>query len=134
MRLVLSGIGMVFLLSTAALAIGSIASLISIFFGFPVGWGIAIAIASFGFASNGWKGLTNLGIGIKGITKNAEGALGLLHVSAFVLLGLFYFSELTSELSAWWALLMPLLIIPSIAIQFMFEALLNALNPSGRRK
>lgn len=124
---------MIFLLSVAALALGAIASLIAMFFEYPVGWSIATAIACFAFASSGWKGLTNLCLGVKGISDNAEGAFGLLHVSALAAVALFAFSEMPYQLSAWWALLMPLLIIPSFALQWLFELVLNVLNPSGKR-
>jgi hypothetical protein len=134
MKLILASLGMLMLLSTAALLFCAIASLISIFFGFSVGWGIAIAIVCFGFSSSAWKGLANFGIGHAGVTNNAEGAFALLHISALITLCLFYFSGLTNQISAWWALLMPLLIIPSLASQWLFEILLNSINPNGKRK
>lgn len=126
-------LSMTFLLSVGMLALGSVASLLAIFFGYPVGWGIATAIACFGFANSGWKGLTNLGIGNKGISNNAEGAFGMLHISALVMVALFATSELPHQLSAWWAVLFPLVIIPSLAAQWFFELVLDAVNPNGKR-
>lgn len=133
MKFLFAILSMTFLLSVGTLALGSVASLLAIFFGYPVGWGIAIAIVCFGFASSGWKGLTNLGIGGKGIANNAEGAFGILHISALLMVALFATSELPHQLSAWWAVLLPLLIIPSLAAQWLFELVLNVVNPSGKR-
>ena len=133
MKLLLSVLSMTFLLSVGALALGAIASLIAMFFGYPVGWSIATAIACIAFASSGWKGLTNLGLGVKGISNNAEGAFGLLHITALAAVVLFAFSEIPYQLSAWWALLMPLLIIPSFALQWLFELALDVINPIGKR-
>ncbi len=126
-------LSMTFLLSVGALGVGSIASLVAIFFGYPTGWGIATAIVCFAFASNGWKGLTNLGIGSRGISNNAEGAFGLLHILALVVFILFATSELPRQVSAWWALLFPLIIIPSLAAQLLFGLALDVINPSGKR-
>ena len=133
MKLLLSMLSMTFLLSVGALALGSIGSLVAMFFGYPVGWSIATAIACFAFAGSGWKGLTNLGLGEKGISNNAEGAFGLLHISVLVAVVLFALSETPYQLSAWWALLMPLLIIPSFAFQWLLEIVLNVINPNGKR-
>ena len=126
-------LSMTFLLSVGTLALGSVASLLAIFFGYPVGWGIATAIACFGFAISGWKGLTNLGIGSRGISSNAECAFGMLHISALVIVVLFATSDLPHQLSAWWAALLPLLIISSLAAQWLFELVLDVVNPSGKR-
>jgi len=133
MKFLLAILSMTFLLSVGMLALGSVASLLAIFFGYPVGWGIATAIACFGFASSGWKGLTNLGIGSRGISNNAEGAFGMLHISALVMIVLFATSELPHQLSAWWSVLLPLFIIPSLAAQWLFELVLDVVNPSGKR-
>lgn len=134
MGLVFAVLGMIFLLSVGALAIGTVVSLGAIFFGYPLGWGIATAIACLAFASSGWKGLSNLGLGSRGISNNAEGAFGLLHVSALAVVIVFSLSELPQQISAWWALLMPLIVIPSLVIQWGFELVLNVLNPSGKRE
>lgn len=133
MKLLFSMLSMIFLLSVGTLALGAIASLIAMFFGYPVGWSIATAIACGVFAGSGWKGLTNIGLGVKGISNNAEGAFSLLHITALAAVVLFSFSEAPYQLSAWWALLMPLLIIPSLALQWLFEFALNIVNPSGQR-
>ena len=133
MKLLLSVLSMAFLLFVGALALGAIVSLIAMFFGYPVGWSIATAIVCSAFANSGWKGLTNLGLGAKGISNNAEGAFGLLHITALAAVVLFAFSEIPYQLSAWWALLIPLLIIPSLALQWLFELVLDVINPSGKR-
>lgn len=133
MKLLLAVLSMTFLLSVGALALGAIVSLTAMFFGYPVGWSIATAIVCITFASSGWKGLTNLGLGAKGIRNNAEGAFGLLHITALATVILFALSGAPYQLSAWWALLMPLIVIPSFALQWLFELALDIVNPSGKR-
>lgn len=134
MRFIFALLGMAFLLSVGTLALGAIASLMAIFFGYPVGWGIATAILCFAFASSGWRGLTNLGIGSQGIQNNADGAFGLLHISALFMILLFSTSEMPHQISAWWALLLPFVfIILSLAAQWLFKLVLDVVNPSGKR-
>jgi hypothetical protein len=133
MKLLFSILSMTFLFSVGALALGSIASLGAMFFGYPIGWSIATAITCLAFAGSGWKGLTNLGLGEKGISNNAEAAFGLLHISALVAVALFAISEMPNQLSAWWALLIPLLIVPSFFLQWLLEIVLNFINQNGKR-
>ena len=132
-KILFSIMSMIFLLSVGATAIGSIASLLAMVIGYPVGWSIATAIVCYSFASSGWKGLTNLGIGAIGISNNAEGAFCLLHISVLAVIVLFAFSEIPHQVSAWWALLMPLLMIPAFLFQWLFEIALNIVNPNGKR-
>lgn len=133
MKLLFAIISMTFLLSVGLLAIGAVASLVAIFFGFPVGWGIALSLYCIAFTSSGWKGLSNLGIGARGISNNAEGALCLMHILVLLLGIAFAFSSIPSNTSALWALLLPLVILPALAVQWFFEILLNVVNNSGKR-
>ena len=133
MNLIFATLSMAFFLSVGMLALGTIASLVAIFFGYPAGWAIATALLCSSFASNGLKGLVNPGMGGRGIRNNAEGAFGLLHISVLVMVVSFAISELPHQVSAWWALLLPLLLVPSFAVQWFFEFVLDVINPGGRR-
>ena len=133
MNLGFAMLSMAFLLSVGALAIGSAAFVAAIFFGYPMGWSVALAITSLAFASSGWRGLTNIGIGVRGISNNAEGAFGLVHIFSLVSIASFAFSTAPYHISSWWALLFPFLIIPFLFFQWLFELVLDLINPSGKR-
>ena len=133
MKLLFALLSMTFLLSVGVLALGSVASIVAMFFGYPVGWGIAIAIFCLAFAGNGWKGLSNLNIGSRGISNNAEGAFCFLHIFALLSVALFATSSVPHNVSAFWAFLMPLLMVPALGIQWGTEILLNLVNPGGKR-
>jgi hypothetical protein len=124
---------MLFLLTVGALAVAGVGFLIAPCFGLPIGWSCAFAIYSASWARNGWKGLTNLGIGVAGIRKNSEAAFAILHMVALSAVVVFAASPLLFSLSAFWALLLPLLVIPAIAVQVALEFLLNIVNPLGKR-
>lgn len=135
MGLLLSGIGMLYILAVAGLAVAGTALLISVFFGFPVVWGLALAIVCFSWARNGWAathGVMAL-IGPSPKWHNGHGAFGLLHVLALTLAVSFALSPLPHILSAWWALLLPLAPILMLVAQAALEWILNVVNPSGKR-
>lgn len=122
-------LGMQLVLSVGVSFISSIVMLFLIFFGWG-GWGLALAVWFALNASTGWGALKN-GIGAVGVRNNAEGALAMC-IFTWTVLGILLAID-PPKYSSLWALLMPLMLIPQIAIQFFYQKLLDFVYPDMKK-
>jgi hypothetical protein len=101
--------------------------------GFPVGWGIAGVVFCLWYMGGAYKMMVFLNG--QGGTRNNAAAAGCLPFAMQLLLVVYFTrTEWSSELSALWALLLiPLSFVMQLLMQAAFEALLNLVNPKGRR-
>jgi hypothetical protein len=133
MKLAFAALGMALLLSVGALALGAVASLVAVVFGFPLGWAIVLALYCTAFAQSGWRGLSG-GMGVTGLRHNGDAAFALLHAIALAVGVAIALSSIPNEHSALWGLTLPLAFLAGILVQITLEALLNVVNASGRRQ
>ena len=131
--LFISLIGMTLPFSVIALAAGAGYTGWQMLNGFPVGWGIGIIIFCLYYMAGAYR-LMNFFTGKGGLKNNAGAATCLAPLLEVVLFAYFITSEWPYELSAWWALLLPLTFVPHLLLQVGFGILLDAVHPSGRRQ
>jgi len=131
--LFISFIGITLPFSVIALAGGAGYSVWLLLNGFPVGWGIAVIIFCLYYMAGAYK-LMSFFTGEGGVKTNASAAACLVPLFEVVLVAYFVTSTLPHELSAWWALLLPLTFVAHLLLQAGFEVLLDAVHPSGKRQ
>jgi hypothetical protein len=129
----LAGIGMTLPISLIGLGIAAAYSVWLMLKGFPIAWGIAIAIYCLWYMGGAYKMMAFLN-GEGGVRTNAAAA-GCLPFAIHLILALYFMtSEWSSRLSAWWALLLPLTFLLHLLLQALLESILNLVYPAGRRK
>jgi hypothetical protein len=126
-------IGMTLPFSVIALAIGAAYCVWLMLGGFPVGWGISMALFSLYYMAGAFK-LMSFFTGMGGVRTNAGAAACLVPLleAAFV----FYFvtSPWPYELSAWWALLLPLTFVLHLLLQGGLGYVFDVVHRTGKRQ
>lgn len=129
----IAGIGMTLPIAVIGLALTSGYYVWLMLTGFHIGWGIAGVIFCLWYMGGAYKMMTFLN-GEGGVRTNAAAA-GCLPFTFQLLLALYFVaSDLPAQMSAWWALLMPVTFILQLLLQAGLEFIFDAVNPSGRRK
>lgn len=134
MRLFFSFLGFAFVVAIGALALTSTAFVAAIFLAdFPVGWAVGCSLLAFFLARGGWRQLIRKESWEPGVCNNAEAGYVLWHVGALATLFVLLFSPFLYALSAWWMLTFPLVGFVGLLFVWCCEAVLNVINPAGRR-
>jgi hypothetical protein len=128
----LAGIGLTLPISVIGLGFSAGYCIWLMLNGFPVGWGIVATLYCLWYTGGAYKMMTFL-TGEGGARTNAAAAGCLPFAVQLVLAVYFVTSAWPSQLSALWALLLPLTFLLHLLLQAAFEFLLNAVNPAGRR-
>lgn len=131
MKMLLPAIAFSHGLSVLALWGLSVVSITRIFFGFPTGWGVALALYFAFYGGGGFKAMAF--IQSEGQLKNPVGALCLMYSSALWFGVLFAFSGIPYSASALWALLLPLTFFGGLLSMAVWEPALDLINPQGKR-
>jgi hypothetical protein len=128
----LAGIGLTLPFAVIGLAIGAVYCVWLMIKGFPLGWGIALTLFCLWYMAGAYKMMAFLN-GEGGVRTNAAAA-GCLPFTVQLVLGAYFVAlGFPLQLSALWALLLPLTFVLHLLLQAAFEIMLNLINPSGRR-
>jgi len=128
----LAGIGLTLPFAVLGLGLGAAYCVWLMVKGFPLGWGIALTLLCLWYMAGAYKMMTFLN-GEGGVRTNAAAAGCLPFTVQLVMAAYFIASDLPLQLSALWALLLPLTFVLHLLLQGTFELMLNYINPSGRR-
>ena len=128
-----AGIGMTLPISVIGLGIVAAYYVWLMLNGFPIGWGIAGAIFCLWYMGGAYKMMVFLN-GEGGARTNAAAAACLPFAFQLILAIYFTVSEWPSQLSALWALLLPVTFLLQLLLQAAFEFIFDLVNPPGRRK
>jgi hypothetical protein len=129
----IAGIGMTLPISVIGLGLAAIYYVWLMLNGLSVGWGIAGLIYCLWYMFGAYRMMVFLN-GEGGVRTNAGAAACLPFAIQLVLAIYFAASAWPSQLSALWALLLPLTFLLQLLLQGGFEFLLDFLYPAGRRK
>jgi hypothetical protein len=128
----IAGIGMTLPISVIGLAIAAAYYAWLLFNGFSIGWGIAGVLYCLWYMGGAYKMMAFL-TGEGGTRTNASAA-GCLPFAVQLVLALYFAtSEWPSQLSALWALLLPLTFVLQLLLQAGSEFLLDFIYPAERR-
>lgn len=101
--------------------------------GFSVAWGIATTLFCLWYMFMAYRMMVFLN-GRDGVQTNATAAGCLPSVVELTAAAYFLNSSWSSQLSPLWALLLPVTLILHLAMQGLFEWLLDLINPSAKRQ
>lgn len=100
--------------------------------GFPIGWGVAFMLFSLFYMVGAYRQM-NAFTRQGGVRDNSGAAACLVMLLAVLFVFSFITSSLPYELSSWWALLLPFVLVLHLLLQGAFEPLLYVIHPAGRR-
>lgn len=131
--LFIAGIGMTLPISVIGLGLAAAYYVWLMLNGFSLGWGIAGAIYCLWYMGGAYRMMVFLN-GEGGVRTNAGAAACLPFAIQLVLAIYFATSDWPSQLSALWALLLPLTFLVQLLTQGGVEFLLDLVHPAGRRQ
>lgn len=131
--LFITGIGMTLPISVIGLGLAAVYYVWLMLNGFSIGWGVSGTLYCLLYMGAAYRMMVFL-LREGGVRTNPGAAACLPFAIHLVLAMYFATSPLPSQLSALWALLLPLTFLLHLLLQSGFEFLLDFIHPAGRRE